>query len=160
MEALAQQLQDALGANVAVYLGSEWLDNQPQLPHVIVLPGGGTYRPPDGSSRLALADIDLRTTIRCKAVLFEEAVLLAEACYAALVDTASGTADLRLASELWGDYTVRLADLTVTQPAVLTRSDVALVRVRTFTQHVHLTPTSTPEVPNDQAAPEGSTVFD
>lgn len=158
MEALAQQLQDALGPSIAVYLGSEWAVKQPALPHVIVMPAGGTYEPPSGAVRYALADAQIRTTIRAKAALFEEAVLLAEAAYAAV---AQGTrAEIRLASEVWGDYTVRMADLTITQPATLTRDDIALVKVKTFTQHAHFAPTRTPEVPSDESNPEGRTVFD
>ncbi len=84
METLAQQLQDALGTGVAVYLGSEYLDRQPQLPLVIVLPGSVRYDAPDGSVADALAMGTAETTLVCKAVTFEEAALLADLCYAAI----------------------------------------------------------------------------
>ncbi|GGL15870.1 hypothetical protein GCM10010844_38460 [Deinococcus radiotolerans] len=157
MESLAQQLQNAL-PNVPVYLGSEWLEQQPQLPFMILLPTGGQYTAPSGQARLAIADVQLDTTVICKAALFEEALLLAEVAYAALAQ--GKDASVKLRSEVWGDYTVRVADLTFSTPAVLTRDDVALVHVKTFTQRVHVTPpTSTPEVPDDAERPEGTTHF-
>lgn len=157
MEALAQQLQDALGPTIAVYLGSEWLDRQPQLPFVIVVPGDASYEPPDGTRPGALASVMLDTAFVCKAALFEEAVLLAEACYGVIGTGKS--ARLRLGTEVWEGYYVRKATLTVTSPATLTRDDVTRVRALTFTQLAQFHP-STPEVPDDQTnRPTGETHF-
>ncbi|GGI87237.1 hypothetical protein [Deinococcus wulumuqiensis] len=157
METLAQQLQDALGTGVAVYLGSEYLDRQPQLPLVIVLPGSVRYDAPDGSVADALAMGTAETTLVCKAVTFEEAALLADLCYAAIGPGKPATSRLR--SETWGDYTVRVADLTITFPAVLTRSDITRVRVAHFTQLAQFM--DTPEVvPDDETyRPNGETQF-
>lgn len=156
METLAQQLQDALGTGVAVYLGSEYLDRQPQLPLVIVLPGSVRYDAPDGSVADALAMGTAETTLVCKAVTFEEAALLADLCYAAI---ATGrNAQTRLRTEPWGDYNIRVADLTITFPAVLTRQDITRVRVEQFTQLAQFI--GTPEVPHDEThRPNGETQF-
>lgn len=161
MEALAQQLQDALdatGKKIAVHLGSEYLSRQPKLPHIVVAPGGGTYGPPDGSVRGGLASLTLDTHIICKAVKFEEAALLAEFAYVTL--GLGKTARLALRSEVWDNYTVRVADLTLSLPGALTRDDITRVKVTHFIQHAQITPlTITPEVPDDQESPTGSTVF-
>ena len=149
MEAEAQKLQDALGPNIPVYLGSEWLSRQPELPHVVVIPGNVEYRPPAAAGQFTLADATVGTTVLCKATLFEEALALADACYAAL--TPGRAASVRLGSEVWGDYTVRTAALSISQDASVTRDYVERIRVQTFTQVADITPISTTEeVPNDE----------
>lgn len=157
METLAQQLQDALHAyGVAVYLGSEWLDKQPSLPLVVVVPGSVTYGPPDGSVDGVLAQGTAETALICKATTFEEAVQLADLCYAAVAPGRPATSRMR--SEVWGDYTVRVADLSVTFPAVLGRSDITRVRVDHFTQRAQFI--ATPEVAHDETyRPDGETQF-
>lgn len=156
METLAQQLQDALGKDIAVYLGSEWLERQPRLPLVIVVPGNVRYDAPDGSVADALAMGTAETTLICKAVTFEEAALLADLCYAAI-----GTgrpAQTRLRTEPWGDYNIRVADMGIQFPATLTRQDITRVRVEHFTQLAQFI--ATPEVANDETyRPDGETHF-
>lgn len=162
MEAIAQRVQDyftAEGKQISVYLGTEWLEKQPELPHVIVVPGDGDYSPPASGQRDALADVQIGVAFVCKSALFEEAVLLAEACYAAVQPSASKRATLRLRSELWGNYVIRVATLNATFPGVLTRADLARVRVLTFTQLAQYIPRP-PEVPDDpETRPEGTTQF-
>ncbi|MCD0156015.1 hypothetical protein [Deinococcus sp. 6GRE01] len=159
METLSQQLQDAFtaaGQTIPVYLGSEWLSREVELPHVIVTPGGGTYAPPSGATRDALASVELEPHVICKAVLFEEALLLADFAYAALTPSRSARVSLR--SEAWGDYTVRVADLTLSVPATLTRTDITRVRVTRFTQLASLI--GSQEVPNDPTPEiDGETQF-
>lgn len=165
MEALAQTLQDAFkeqaGENslpVPVFLGSEWLDRQNELPLVIVVPGSATYGPPDGSVRGALAGVQTDQHLICKAMTYEDAVLLAEFCYEVLAVGRAAT--MRLRSEVWGDYTVRVADMQVTFPAALTRSDITRVKVKTFTEHVQFTnPSPQQEIPNEQNQATGSVEF-
>lgn len=159
MEAMAQKVQDALGKDIAVYLGSEWLSNQPQLPHVIVVPGDATYGPPEGQ-RDALAGVTVNAAFVCKALLFEEAVLLAEACYAAVAPPGNA-ASMRLSSELWGEYVVRVATMSIPFPATLQRTDVTRAHVEQIFARYHLPrPTPDPqEVPDDQENPSGSGVF-
>ncbi|MFC5846734.1 hypothetical protein [Deinococcus petrolearius] len=162
MEAIAQRVQDYLaaqGQQIAVYLGSEWLEKQPELPHVIVVPGDGEYAAPDGSARDALAGVQIGVGFVCKGALFEEATLLAEACYAAVRPSANLRATLRLRSELWGNYVIRVATLSATFPGVLTRGDVARVRVTQFTQLAQYLPRPS-EVPDDpETRAEGTTQF-
>lgn len=146
MEALAQRLQDALGQKISVYLGSEHLSRQPRLPHVVVVPGSADYGPPTGQVRDALATVQVQHVCICKALTFEEALILSDACYTALA--LGQRAPMRLRSELWGERVIRCADLTVTHPATLTRSDVARVQVHTFTQHVEFTNPNIQEVPD------------
>lgn len=157
MEAQAQQLQDALGPDIAVYLGSEWLSRQQGLPQVVVIPGDAEFTAPDGSVAGALASVQLGVTCVCKAATFEEAALLAQACYAALGLNTRAT--MRLRTELWGDYNVRIAALTITFPATLTRGDVTRVRVHTFTQLAEFGHPPPTEAPDDETRPDGSTVF-
>lgn len=146
MEAEAQKLQDALGGSLAVYLGSEWLTKQPTLPHVLVLPGGAEYGPPTLPGTLAA--VRLRETYLCRALTFEQAVQLAEFAYATLAPGQS--ASVQLSSEVWGDYTVRTAALSLTYPATLAREDVERIQIQAFTQLADITPHSTKEVPDDE----------
>lgn len=160
MEALAQQLQDAFtaeGKPIAVYLGSEWLDRQPELPHVIVVPGNASYTPSDGTTQDTLADVQLDTVFICKAMTFEDAALLADYVYATLAEGRDARMNLR--TEVWGDYNVRVAQLSVTYPARLRRSDVTRLLVDAFTQYAQFT-TRTQEVPDDPThQPNGETHF-
>lgn len=157
METLTTQLRAALAPyEIAVLLGSEWLVEQTRLPLVVVVPGAVTYGPPDGSERDALAVGTAETALICKAASFEEAVQLADLCYAAVGPGRPATSRLR--SEPWGDDTVRVADLTITFPAVLTRQDITRVRVKCFTQLAQFI--GIPEVPHDQTyRPDGETQF-
>lgn len=153
MEAIAQKVQDALGKGIAVYLGSEWLVKEPKLPHVIVVPGDATYGPPEGV-RDALAGVTANAGFVCKALLFEEATLLAEACYAA-VAPAGRTASMRLSSELWGDRVIRVATITIPFTGALLRTGVTRAHVEQILARYHLPrPTTDPqEVPDDQEIP-------
>lgn len=156
MEALAQQVQDAL-PGIAVYLGSEYLVQELELPHVIVLPGDATYIPPDGRTKDALASVQADTAFRCRALTFEDSVLLAEACYAATA--ATKPARIRLDSEPLGDRVVRVATLTITLPAVLTRSDVTRVRIeQVLAHHRYLTPPQ--EAPDEQTDQSYTATFE
>lgn len=159
MEALAQTLQNAMPPDVSVYLGAEYAESQPRLPHVVVVPSGARYGPPDGSTRDTLAQVALEVAVLCRAALFEEATLLADLCYAALPGR-SPEASIRYGSEVWGDYTVRAARLTVTLPAALTRADITRVRVATFTQDARFLTLPPSEVPDDETnRPDGVTHF-
>jgi hypothetical protein len=158
MEDFAQALQTALGP-IPVYLGAEWAEKQPALPHVIVVPSGATYGPPTGTSKDAVASGTRDIRVLCKAVLFDEAEALADLVYASAPGR-SPQARLSLRSEVWGEYTIRVADLLLTLPTTLTRQDTERVRVLTFTQLVDLLPLSpTPEVNDDETRPEGRTEF-
>ncbi len=161
MEELAQIIQDALGPTVAVYLGVEWAEKQPALPHVVIVPGGATYGPPDGSKPNLIAQGTLDLRVLCKAVRFDEASDLADLCYAAAPGK-SPLARMTYRSEVWGDYTVRVADLTLTLPSTLARTDITRVRVEQFTQHVHLLPLTAllPEEATHGPEPEGHTIFE
>ncbi|MFC6592409.1 hypothetical protein ACFP81_10660 [Deinococcus lacus] len=157
MEAEAQRLQNAL-PDIAVYLGSEWLVKQPAVPHVVVMPGNADYSPPAVPG--SLAAVRLQETYLCRAMTFEEAVQLAEFAYAALAPGQS--ASVRLGTEVWGDYFVRTAALTITYPATLTREDVTRVRVKDFTQHAQFTNPNkeVPDGTNQDHRPTGRTYFD
>lgn len=157
MEAEAQKLQDALGNSMAVYLGSEWLVKQPAVPHVVVLPGSADYGPP--STPGSLAAVRLQETYLCRAMTFEEASQLAEFCYGVLAP--GQTASSRLSTEVWGDYNVRTAALTITYPATLTRDDIERVRVHTFTQHIEFKTQEVQDGPNEDGggSPTGTTYF-
>jgi len=158
MESLAQQVQNALAPyKIRVYLGEEWLSRTPELPHLIVLPGGGTYTPPDGRTRDALAGVQQRTNLLARAVTFEQATLLAEVAYAAAAPGRG--AELDLGTELWGDNVIRTATLTITLPAVLTRSDVTRVRIeQVLAHHRYLTPPQ--EAPDEQTDQSYTATFE
>ena len=158
METLAQQLQDALGPTVAVYLGAEYMERQPELPHVVVVPAGAEIRPPSGLNPGALADASLEVRLIARAVRFDEAQLLAEACYTVLRAT-SPSASLKLRSEAWGDYTVRVADLSVTLPASIPAGAITRVQVLTFAQHLKFTQQEAPDGQDISGQPTGSTSF-
>jgi hypothetical protein len=158
MEDFAQLLQDALGS-IPVYLGAEYTETQQEIPHVIVVPSGAAYGPPVAGQRDALATGTRDIRILCKAGRFDEAEALADLVYASAPGRAP-LAKLALRSEVWGNYTIRVADLLLTLPTTLTHQDIARVRVLTFTQLVDLLPLiPTPEVPDDQGTPQGTTEF-
>lgn len=161
MEELTQAIQNAVGPNIPVYLGVEWAERQMNLPHVIVVPAGATYGPPTDNRLdvIAAGTADIR--VLCKAVRFDEASDLADLVYAAAPGK-SPLARLTYRSEVWGDYTVRVADLTLTLPTVLRSTDIKRVRVEQFTQHVFVLPleTLTPQEAQNGPQPEGHTIFE
>ncbi|THF70500.1 hypothetical protein E7T06_07285 [Deinococcus sp. Arct2-2] len=158
MEDFTQALQNALGG-IPVYLGAEYTEEQPEIPHVVVVPSGGTYGPPVAGTKDALATGTQDIRVLCKCWKFQEAQDLADLVYAAAPGRAP-LAKFSLRSEVWGKYTARVADLLLTLPTTLTRQDITRVRVETFTQLVDLLPLiPTPEVSNDPTVPEGQTTF-
>ncbi|MDV6376372.1 hypothetical protein [Deinococcus arenicola] len=158
MEDLAQALQDALGTALAVYLGPEHLDDQPELPHVIVVPTAETLTPPTQNPQQLVGDSAMTVDVICRAVTYQDARTLALLCWTALMPLrARPTAAVQYGSEPWGDYTVRSAVLTVTVTAPVLRSDVTLARIEEIAaHHRYLIPATQQEVSNDQE-PEGGT---
>lgn len=159
MEALAQQLQDALiveGTAIPVYLGPEHLTDQPELPHAIVVPTGEELSTPEQATRDTLATSAQTVDILCRAMSFEDARALALLCYSALLPlNARKDARIDYGSEVWDRYTVRTARLTVTLPARLTRADVTRVSVLSVLARHHLPPPAAPqEAPDDQTDPQ------
>ncbi|WP_189088549.1 hypothetical protein [Deinococcus ruber] len=135
------------------------MEKQPEIPHVIVVPSGATYGPPTEGGRDVIASGTRDIRIICRAWRFDEAEALADLVYAAS-PTKSPNARLSLKSEVWSDYTARVADLLLTLPTTLTRTDITRVHVEQFTQRVDLLPLiPTPEVSNDQTPPDGHTTF-
>lgn len=164
MEALAQQLQDVLtasGHQIAVYLGPEHLDIQTELPHAIVVPTGEELATPEQATRDTLATSAQTLDVLCRAVTFEDARGLALMCYAALLPlNARREARIDYGSEVWGDYTIRTARLTITLPARLTREDVTRVRIFDVLARHHLPkPAAAQEATDDPTAPQFTEQF-
>lgn len=161
MEDFAQALQDALGGGVSVKLGAEYALTEMELPAVIVVPSGATYGPPVDGKKDALSSGTRDIRILCKTYYFNESEALADLVYSLNVARlVAPQARLALRSEVWGNYTVRVADLLLTLPTTLTRQDIARVRVLTFTQKVDVLPlTVTPEVVNVRYRPAGKTEY-
>lgn len=155
MEANAQALQDALGERVPVYLGREWLIKQPELPHAVFVPtdealSAPTPAPGVRASEL-LADDALSVDVVCRAATFEDARALALLCWSSLrAQGAAPAATIRYGGEEWGGVPIRVATLSLTLPALLTRDDLTRVRVEEIVARHHLpTPTPSQEVPRD-----------
>lgn len=156
MEALAQALQDALGSQIAVHVGPEYLDSEAELPHVIMVPTTEALTPPTQLPQQLVGDSAQQVDVICRAVTYEDARALALLCWSALMTVrARPTAGIQYGSEIWSNYTVRSATLTVTITAPVLRQDVTLARIEQIAaHHRYLIPTQQ-EVSNDQE-PEGA----
>ena len=156
MEGLTQTLKGALAPHAGVYLGPENLTEQPELPHVIVVPTSENLEPPTQAAQILAGEAVQQVDLICRAATFEDARLLALLCWQVPGLGISKAAQIKYGSESWGAYTARSATLTVTLPIRLTREDVTLARIQEIGFHArYLNPTQQ-EVSNDQDQANGA----
>jgi len=157
MEALAQTLQDALGTALAVYLGPEYLDKEPQMPQIIVIPTDEQIMPPTQGGQAVAAETSQMVDIICRAITYTDARDLALLCWTLLVPLrAKTTASIKYGTEVWNNYNVRSATLTVTVTAPVLKASITLARIEEVAAHHRYTiPAPTQEVSDDQTGTEG-----
>ena len=160
MEGLTQTLKAALAPHAGVYLGPENLTEQPELPHVIVIPTSENLEPPTQAAQILAGEAVQQVDLICRAATFEDARLLALLCWQVpgLGINKAAQAQIKYGSESWGAYTARSATLTVTLTIRLMREDVTLARIAEVGFHTRYINPTQQEVSNDQDQQIGGAV--
>lgn len=163
MEGTQEALQEVLDP-LPIYLGPEALVDQPELPHVVMIPISDVLSPATKTGITTLASATGTTEYICRATTFQDARDLALLVLTALLPLGgkADTASIRYGSEPWGNYVARVARMTVLTPLIAEKTDITRVRVLTFIQHVQMLPLTAllPQEAQNGPQPEGHTIFE
>jgi len=162
-----EEVQEALAAALdplPIFLGPETLVDQPELPHVVMIPISDTLSVPQKVDVDTLAAATGSTEYICRAATYQAARDTALMVLEALLPLGGQvtTATIRYGTETWSNYAVRVARLTVLTPMIASKEGITRVRVETFIQHVKLLPLTAllPQEPTHGPEPEGTTLFE
>ncbi|WP_027480530.1 hypothetical protein [Deinococcus pimensis] len=158
MEAVAEKLTAAL-APLVVRVGPEHLNAQFELPHVIVIPRDDEFEAvssavtPPGSRPTpgALASVGTLVDFICRVdATYESARALALLVLEALIPSGADVprSSIRYGNEVWSDFTLRSAVLTVRFPQVVRATGITRARIDEIIQHAHILPLTPEETPS------------